>query len=343
MVVIYDAQKKRELALKKQRMLLQQGLQKQKIKAQNEAIGFYDESEQTMPKKSYEEQESDFNVQLAEASKNVYKLMADRNEASKLLEMIIQRDDIVDFNENFPRIFREIKTNFKNEIGAARAFQEIVKVINTKSDEPLDKDTFITALKSLYNMIDELTKDDIMKLQALELTYKSVNAEGKDEMEKIIDTTQDPSEVIKDISQFVLEGGLQEWFDNYNNPFKDAEDDDEFEDTPPNIIVKPNEEFTLDRAIVTPTSSRIRPLREDILKNIEKRGEIYLDAVFTVFKLYKPNTVEYKYSQEIAENIAKYTGKTVGALKSAYTRAENTVRGTGGEKVLSLITSRKEK
>ena len=342
MVVIYDAQKKRELALKKQRMLLQQGLQKQKIKAQNEAIGFYDESEQTMPKKSYEEQESDFNVQLAEASKNVYKLMADRNEASKLLEMIIQRDDIVDFNENFPRIFREIKTNFKNEIGAVRAFQEIVKVINTKSDEPLDKDTFITALKSLYNMIDELTKDDIMKLQALELTYKSVNAEGKDEMEKIIDTTQDPSEVIKDISQIVMEGRLQELYDNYVL-LEDAEDDYEFEDTPPNIIVKPNEEFTLDRAIVTPTSSRIRPLREDILKNIEKRGEIYLDAVFTVFKLYKPNTVEYKYSQEIAENIAKYTGKTVGALKSAYTRAENTVIGAGGEKVLSLITSRKEK
>jgi hypothetical protein len=103
--------------------------------------------------RSFADKQNDEFFQQEEGFTNVHnKLLKDKSEAQSLLKALIQNDMLSNFNINFPRIFREIKTNF-TDLGSAEAFREIKKIIahvaNSANEQPLNKKAFADAISNL--------------------------------------------------------------------------------------------------------------------------------------------------------------------------------------------------
>jgi hypothetical protein len=165
-------------------------------------------------------------------------LISNKNEAYKLLDMLVEYNLVGEFNKQFPKILREIKTNFKN-IGANKAFSEIDRIVS-KTDVPLNAGDFRAILEGMYNdLIREQQKsrrgnnrtskiiditdidDEINQVEALLLTYNSVDRNGQLQLEQTISLDGDQDSILEDVGSFLSSGGLDTIYNNFKN-----EDDD---------------------------------------------------------------------------------------------------------------------
>ena len=95
--------------------------------------------------RSFAEKQADELYQQEEGFKNAKKLLDDPGEANKLIKTLIENNMLFDFNSNFPRIFREIKSNY-GDVGSFDAFRLIRKLLkevaNQDADKPLNNKDF---------------------------------------------------------------------------------------------------------------------------------------------------------------------------------------------------------
>jgi hypothetical protein len=292
----YDASKTRELELRRQRLNSEKQVSNKKVQAQQQVRQPSVDFDNGLPEKDFEEQERDNEQQIKIASENVLKLVKNKNEAYTLLDMLVEHYVIYDFNINFPRILRELQTNFKN-LGANRAFTEIIKIIN-KEEAPLNTSSFLYALESLYDRIKRDngfnngsdngsdSSDDLNKVEAVMQTYENLDDEGKRKLEDAIDIQQSAETVLDEILDVISTKLLEKV---YNEHKEDGEDEDENEIKETGVEYK-DEDFTT--------------VLKEVYKEVKKENEDDAQKVEAVLETYESVDDEGKRKLESAIDIS---------------------------------------
>lgn len=143
--------------------------------------------EPNVDRRDFATKQADELLQQEMGLKNAMKLVGDDAVANDLFTLLRENDKVLLFNENFPRIFREIRSNY-DKISAADAYREIDylvdSAVNKQNYKPMSVnefnlkmtdliDTLKDNLKTLgyqpSNTIEyEATLDDLHKVEALQ-------------------------------------------------------------------------------------------------------------------------------------------------------------------------------
>ena len=102
--------------------------------------------------RNFEEKQGDFYLQQRLSISNTKKLIDNDEEANRLLNYLRNADLLNDFNNQFQRIQREIKSNY-NYIGAFEAFQEIKQILNQANDRPITEGVFKQGVQGLIRLM----------------------------------------------------------------------------------------------------------------------------------------------------------------------------------------------
>jgi hypothetical protein len=232
-------------SLRRDRLKRQAQLSERKTTAQNLAKQGIstDDSQPYERERVLEDDLEDEALQIKQAQKNIAQLFKDKEEAAILLNRLRGSDAIPSFNAKFPKIFRELKSNY-GDISADDAYYIILDVISSHN-EPLTNKSFAQILNSYVTQLKNEMKnvnnkneaqrlqDDLMKLKAVKKTYKQLTSDGKEILENLDD--------MDGILDFVEDGKLNRLFDEegdikdsgkayVEDDEDDSKDDDEYEE-----------------------------------------------------------------------------------------------------------------
>jgi hypothetical protein len=222
-------------SLRRDRLKRQSQLSERKTTAQNLAKQGIstDDSQPYERERVLEDDLEDEALQIKQAQKNIAQLFKDKEEAAILLNRLRSVDSIPSFNAKFPRIFRELKSNY-GDIKSDDAYYIILDVISSQNEALTNKsfDNILTShmtqikneMKNINNKSEEQKlKDDLMKLDAVKKTYKRLNPEGKEILESLED--------METIINFVDDDGLNRIYNEEGNKDDEyIEEDDEYEE-----------------------------------------------------------------------------------------------------------------
>jgi hypothetical protein len=225
----YSKEYLNQQSLRRDRLQRQAQLSERKTKAQNLAKQGIstDDSQPYERERVLEDDLEDEALQIKQAQKNIAQLFKDKEEAAILLNRLRESDLIPKFNAKFPRIFRELKSNY-GDVTAYDAYYIIIDVL-ASNNEPLTNKSFaqilnayVTQLKNEMKNINNKSEaqrlqDDLMKLDAVKKTYKQLNDSGKEILESL-------SEDRNRILDFVEEGELNRLFDEEGDIDEDIKD-----------------------------------------------------------------------------------------------------------------------
>jgi hypothetical protein len=293
-------------SLRRDRLKRQAQLSERKTTAQNLAKQGIstDDSQPYERERVLEDDLEDEALQIKQAQKNIAQLFKDKEEAATLLNRLRESDLIPKFNAKFPRIFRELKSNY-GDVTAYDAYYIIIDVL-ASNNEPLTNKSFAQILnayvaqlknemKNINNKSEaQRLQDDLMKLDAVKKTYKQLNDSGKEILESL-------SEDRNRILDFVEEGELNRLFDeegDIDEDIKDSgdvyveddvEDDDEDDDEDDEYNEEEYEEKE-DDLIKRLTAADIEQLFID--KDMEKLEDIAERLGMTLKSLKSVNTAK---------------------------------------------------
>ena len=158
--------------------------------------------------RNFEEKQGDFYLQQRLSISNTKKLIDNDEEANRLLNYLRNADLLNDFNNQFQRIQREIKSNY-NYIGAFEAFQEIKQILNQANDRPITEGVFKQGVQGLIRLMQaQMTQyqstnqqmykqlgSAILKLQALDQVRNDTS--NKLDFDETIGLTQETINEVK--------------------------------------------------------------------------------------------------------------------------------------------------
>lgn len=158
--------------------------------------------------RNFEEKQGDFYLQQRLSISNTKKLIDNDEEANRLLNYLRNADLLNDFNNQFQRIQREIKSNY-NYIGAFEAFQEIKQILNQANDRPITEGVFKQGVQGLIRLMQSQMSQyqstnqqmysqlgsAILKLQALDQVRNDTS--NKLDFDETIGLTQETINEVK--------------------------------------------------------------------------------------------------------------------------------------------------
>ena len=286
----------KQQSLRHERLARQASLSNRKVKAQSLAKQGISMQEPEPMRRNLEDDLADEAYQLSEAQKNTKRLVEDLEEAAILLNKLRENDVILEFNEQFPKIFREIKTKFGRLTGN-QAYNEIVAIL-THANEPVSNKNFAQLLNAMFQDVKRdmqnaksssthsQLEDEMLKLDAMQKTYKKLSKHSQ----KLLESIPKDKESFID---FVDEGELNRLFEEDRQEINEYGNINDIDD---DIIVEDasdeddDEDDDNNDALIRSTTAR------DI------------DEIFRIG------------NQEAISRLAEYLGKRPKDLKTSYSR-----------------------
>ena len=229
-----DKLKQNEINIRTQNRLRESELSRRKAESQQMVdLGVIEPIQDT---RNFGEKQNDFYLQQRNALSNAKQIInGDDEEANRLITYLRNSNLFNEFNNQFPRIYREIKTNY-NSIGAYEAFQEIRRILNevdNKDDfRPITTNVFKKGVQGLIQLMSsqmqiyENTNQQmyrqigraLLKLEALQTVRDDtsnkidfdqqvgLNEETISELKEAVEQGQNPNET--ELLQNIEEGVL---------------------------------------------------------------------------------------------------------------------------------------
>ena len=296
-MVQLDKFRQREIDLRRQRMATQLANSKTRVQYQLENQGIYNTPPPSAMQTDYETESNDISAQLKQANDNVNNLLTDKNQAAQLLNLITENNLVTQFNSSYPKIYREVKTNY-GKIGAQQAYNIIIEILNG-NDKPVNKQQFEKILDNMYKAV---------------MQYQTTKRQT-DYMKKIIDISS-----VVDIDDLVdrIEATKQT-YDNLDDLGKKtllSDFDDYNEVQAIGSILKMSENYNLNNVYNQNQNVLTSSVNED--NDGRSYTEFSDDYIINAFKRDKKK----KFTNESKiQEIAKYLDLTLISIRNGYTKA----------------------